>query len=79
MAIGVDMTGPGSFGDKVSEPSLVLASNFASWLSRLEEDDWVEYGIVPGSIAELQPERQGKLRAHFLSINPKITWGKEVG
>jgi hypothetical protein len=75
MAFGPDVAGPGGTGQEAIEPSLVLAEDVHSWMSRLARDQWTEYGIVPGGIKELPAERQIELLAHFRRFNPRITWG----
>jgi hypothetical protein len=75
LAIGVDVAGPGGSGPARLEPSLVLASSFAEWLSHLEECDWIEYGLVPGELTGLPEIKQRQHRAYYQALNPGISWG----
>jgi hypothetical protein len=40
---------------------------------------WVEYGFIPGSIAELPIHERRNLRRYYHLLNPQITWGEEKG
>jgi hypothetical protein len=73
LTIGVDVAGPGGHGPATLEPSLVLATSFTEWLRHLESTGWVEYGLVPGGIAELS-EHQA-VRRYYHALNPGISWG----
>jgi hypothetical protein len=75
LTFGVDIAGPGGRGPASLEPSLVLASSFAEWLSHLEQTGWVEYGLVPGGLAELSKAEQQKHRSYYHTLNPGISWG----
>ncbi len=75
LCLGVDVSGPGGAGETPLEVSLVLAASFGEWLARLERFQWVEYGLMPGSIDELPPSAQVELRGHFTRLNPEISWG----
>ena len=74
MAFGMDVAGPGGAGPAALQGSLVLAANFNSWLARLREDGWQEYGLQPGTIPELPEERARSLKRLFRSLNPAIAW-----
>jgi hypothetical protein len=74
LTLGVDLSGPGGSGPDVLEPSVVLASSFDEWLRHLEECRWVEYGLVPGGLAELPQAEQDRLRQYYLVLNPEISW-----
>lgn len=77
LTIGPDVAGPGGRGSADFEPSLVLASSFASWLAHLERHGWVEYGLVPGEISQRPADERAELRAYFLVLNSSIKWGAE--
>jgi hypothetical protein len=74
LTLGVDVTGPGGEGPNTLEGSLVLATDFQTWLQRLRQDDWVDYGLGPGGIKNLPPDRAAALKQHFRRLNSKITW-----
>lgn len=77
LAFGPDVPGPGGRGDDADIPgSLVLARDLDSWLGRIREDHWHEYGLVPGEIDDLPEARAAFLRRHFLDLNPKIDWAR---
>jgi len=73
-ALGPDVAGPGGAGEYAMEPSLVLASSFDEWLTRLARYDWIEYGLGPGAIWDLPEAEQTELRAYYRSLNPGIEW-----
>lgn len=75
MAFGPDVAGPGGTGAGRLRESLVLSEDFDHWITRLDQDGWVEYGLGPGGIKNLPAERQKELRANFLRLNPAISWG----
>jgi len=74
ITLGPDVAGPGGDGPYTLEYSLVLASDFDSWLDRLEQDNWKEYGLGPGEIADLPRPRALSLKQHFHRLNPGISW-----
>jgi len=74
MAFGGGVAGPGGTGPDRIPGSLVLAPNFTSWLARLREDGWEEYGLTPGSICGLPEKREKILKQHFQSLNLGIGW-----
>jgi hypothetical protein len=74
MAFGSDVAGPGGAGPAQLQWSLVLAANFDSWIARLREDGWQEYGLQPGAIPELPEKRAKALKRLFRSLNPAISW-----
>ena len=74
MAFGSDVAGPGGAGPAQLQGSLVLAANFESWIARLREDGWQEYGLQPGTITELPEKRAKVLKRLFRSLNPAINW-----
>ena len=76
MMFGFEVAGPGGTGPDVFESSLLLARSLEAWIVRLEQHNWIEYGIVPGMIDELPLVQQGEVRSHFRSLNPAITWGR---
>jgi hypothetical protein len=75
LTIGPDVAGPGGVGPARLNFSLVLASSFADWLSRLEDCGWEEYGLVPGALSKLPESDQVQHRRYFQSLNPGIEWG----
>jgi hypothetical protein len=75
LTIGVDVAGPGGSGSASLEPSLVLASSFTEWLRHLAHSGWVEYGLVPGGLAELAEADQEEHRRYYHALNPGISWG----
>jgi len=74
LCIGIDVSGPGGVGDARFECSLVLATSLSDWLERLERFNWVEYGLMPGQLADLSQDDEWELRSHFLRLNPAISW-----
>jgi hypothetical protein len=52
-----------------------LASSFSEWLGHLERAAWIEYGLVPGSLAELPTSEQYEHRQYYKALNPGISWG----
>lgn len=74
LAIGWDVAGPGGEGPDVLGSSVLLARTFADWIRHLEQVGWVEYGLVPGSLADLPETQQQEVRRYFLSLNPGIGW-----
>ena len=52
---------------------LVLGASFSEWLWHLEGEGWWEY-FLGGGMLELPLERQRKLRAYYLALNPNIEW-----
>lgn len=75
LTIGVDIAGPGGSGSAALENSLVLASNFAEWLKRLEACGWADYGLGPGDLAKLPATEEREQRRYYQALNPKIAWG----
>lgn len=75
MSFGFDVAGPGGTGDEALVNSLLLSEDFDHWIVRLERDQWIEYGLVPGGIDDLPAARKSELGAHFRRLNPRITWG----
>lgn len=75
LTIGVDVAGPGGSGPANLEPSLVLASSFAAWLTHMEACGRNEYGLVPGGLAELPEAEQRQHRHYYWMLNPEISWG----
>src|SRR5262249_41379329 len=53
LMLGVDVPGPGGIGPSPLEPSLVLARSFSEWLAHLRRYQWIEYGVIPGTVNEL--------------------------
>jgi hypothetical protein len=74
ITLGPDVAGPGGDGAHTLEYSLVLANDFDSWLDRLEQDQWIEYGLGPAGIADLPRPRAMVLKQHFHRLNPRISW-----
>ncbi len=74
MTLGIDVAGPGGDGPLANESTLVLGSSFSSWLEHLKAVNWMEYGLAPGSIDDLQLEEQIRLREYYHSLNPQATW-----
>ncbi len=73
MAFGQTVGGPGGNPDNALDNSVVLASDFRSWLARLEEDGWQEFGLdsdANGIPEEKQEDRIGL----FSSLNPLSEW-----
>jgi hypothetical protein len=77
MTIGPDIAGPGGAGEHALDYTLVLSEDFGHWISRLSRDEWIEYGLLPGSIGDSPAERQQQLQSHFKGLNPSITWGDD--
>jgi hypothetical protein len=75
LTLGVDVSGPGGSGSAPLEPSLVLAATFQEWLRNLERMNWVEYGLVPGSIADLPESQHSDVRRYYHKLNPGSKWG----
>jgi hypothetical protein len=75
LALGSDIAGPGGSEGNELEPSLVLATSFSLWLEHLEQMGWIEYGLVPGALAELPRSQEQALRLYYKTLNPQITWG----
>jgi hypothetical protein len=74
MTIGVDVDGPGGKGGAALQYSLVLAASFDEWMRRLREYNWMEYGLVPGSLDELSPANRQALVDVFRRHNPEMQW-----
>lgn len=77
IAFGQDIPGPaGSSQNQDAEvPALILAEDFHSWLTRLEQDKWEEHGLT--GFSNLPPARTKLLRKYFLKLNPNIEWANE--
>lgn len=74
LVIGVDIYGPGGDGPSAFECSLVLAASFEEWIDRLKQANWIELGVIPGELENLQPaDRQASIR-YYQSLNPKLEW-----
>lgn len=74
LAFGVEVMGPGGTGPNRFECSLVLADAFSTWLKRLEQHNWKEYGLVPSEIQRLRSRIQREQLAYYQSLNPGIEW-----
>lgn len=74
LTIGLDVSGPGGNGPASLEPSLVLAATFPEWIGHLKASGWIEYGLVPGGLAELPAAEQQELRQYYQALNPGIGW-----
>lgn len=74
MAFGMDVFGPGGDGDAAIEGSILLAGGFTRWIKRLREDEWQDYGLVPGGIRALSARRRKELVEELQRLNPQADW-----
>jgi hypothetical protein len=73
LAIGGGLDWEGGTGPFTMGNCIVLGASLFDWLRYLEEFGWWEHGVGYG-IPELPVERQRKLRAYYLALNPNIEW-----
>ncbi len=74
LAIGANIVGPGGDGPYPFECSLVLAPTWTDWLRRLDSQNWMEYGLIPGEIDRLPRPTQLEQRDYYRSLNPHLEW-----
>lgn len=74
MILGPDISGPAGVGHELFEPTIVVGSNFQEWIANLRQNRWFEYGIFPGSVAELPLKEAEKIRSYYLRFNPSLDW-----
>lgn len=70
--MGPDIAGPDDGAQW--EGLLWVGESLTSWLLHLAENEWVEYGSIPGEIDKLPSARRSRLREHYRSLNPDLTW-----
>lgn len=74
IAFGVEVAGPGGDGPNTLDGTLVLDTDFTSWLKRMAQDNWTDYGLFPGALKDVPTARATTLKQHFKRLNPKISW-----
>lgn len=73
---GIDAAGP---DDDPSQPGFVLclAPDFEIWTGRLQESDWLEYGVYPGELEAVEPSARRNHAEYYDFLNPALGWAKQ--